>query len=105
MFAGHAEKSDSSLRAASLVHVFPVTVTSSTCGDNPLNSTRQADLMSDKIRNSTAQLEELVTRVMKEKDPAQYDELCSELWLVLYQRDAAFLALKAELADQVRRPA
>ena len=39
--------------------------------------------MSDDIGNSNAQLEKLLKRIMKEKDPVSYDELCSELWLVL----------------------
>jgi hypothetical protein len=43
--------------------------------------------MSDNIRNSNARLETLLKRIMKEKDPVKYDELCSELWLVLDERE------------------
>jgi hypothetical protein len=43
--------------------------------------------MSDNVANSTARLERLVTQIMKEKDPVRYDELCSELWLVLDERE------------------
>jgi tetraacyldisaccharide-1-P 4'-kinase len=43
--------------------------------------------MSDNIRNSNARLETLLKRIMTEKDPVKYDELCSELWLVLDERE------------------
>jgi hypothetical protein len=43
--------------------------------------------MSDNLANSTARLERLVTKIMKEEDPVRYDELCSELWLVLDERE------------------
>lgn len=43
--------------------------------------------MADNIGSSTARLEGLVARAMKEKDLAKYDELCSELWLVLEERE------------------
>ena len=39
--------------------------------------------MSDNVENSNARLEKLVRRIMKEKDPVEFDKLCSELWLVL----------------------
>ena len=39
--------------------------------------------MSDEIGTSNARLERLVRQIMKEKDPVEFDELCSELWLVL----------------------
>ncbi len=55
--------------------------------ENPLNSTHQVCRMSDNVANSTARLEWLVTQIIKEKDPARYDELCSELWLVLDERE------------------
>jgi hypothetical protein len=44
--------------------------------------------MSDDFGNSNAQLEKLLKRIMKEKDPVKYDELCSELWLVLDERES-----------------
>jgi hypothetical protein len=37
---------------------------------------------------SDARLENLVRRIMKEKDPVEFDELCSELWLVLDERES-----------------
>ena len=43
--------------------------------------------MPDNVANSTARLERLVTQIMKEKDPVRYDALCSELWLVLEERE------------------
>jgi hypothetical protein len=44
--------------------------------------------MSDNLRNSNARLEERVRQIVKEKDPLKYDELCSELWLVLDERES-----------------
>jgi hypothetical protein len=67
--------------------VTSITVSSSKSGENPINSTQRACLMSDNIRNSDARLEKLVKRIMKEKDPVEFDELCSELWLVLDERE------------------
>ena len=52
-----------------------------------INPTQRACLMSDNIGNSNARLEKLVRRIMKEKDPVEFDELCSELWLVLNERE------------------
>jgi hypothetical protein len=43
--------------------------------------------MSDSIGTSNARLENLVRRIMKEKDPVAFDELCSVLWLVLNERE------------------
>ena len=54
---------------------------------NPINSTQRACLMSDNIENCNARLEKLVRRIMKEKDPVEFDELCSVLWLVLKERE------------------
>ena len=65
-----------------------VTVSNSKSGENPINSTQRACLMSDNIENSNARLEKLVRRIMKEKDPVEFDELCSELWLVLNERES-----------------
>jgi hypothetical protein len=44
--------------------------------------------MSDEIGISNARLEKLVRQIMKEKDPVEFDELCSELWVVLDERDS-----------------
>lgn len=43
--------------------------------------------MFDNVANSNAQLERLLGQIMKEKDPVRYDELCSELWQVLDERE------------------
>ncbi len=43
--------------------------------------------MSDNIENSNSRLEKLVRRIMKENDPVEFDELCSELRLVLDVRE------------------
>jgi hypothetical protein len=44
--------------------------------------------MFDNIENSNSRLEKLVRRIMKEKDPVEFDELCSELRLVLDERQS-----------------
>jgi hypothetical protein len=44
--------------------------------------------MSDDLGTSDARLEKLVSQIMKEKDPAEFDELCSELWVVLDERES-----------------
>jgi hypothetical protein len=44
--------------------------------------------MSDDLGTSDARLEKLVRQIMKEKDPAEFDELCSELWVVLDERES-----------------
>lgn len=44
--------------------------------------------MSDNIADANARLEKLLKRIMREKDPVKYDELCSELWLVLDERES-----------------
>ena len=43
--------------------------------------------MSDPIENSNTRLEQLVEQIMKEKDPAKYDELGAEIWRVLKERE------------------
>jgi hypothetical protein len=58
--------------------------------------------MSDNIENSNARLEKLLKRIMKEKDPVKYDELCSELWLVLDERES-FTGVEDRIG-RVRRP-
>jgi hypothetical protein len=44
--------------------------------------------MSDEIGISNARLEKLVRQIMKGKDPVEFDELCSELWVVLDERES-----------------
>jgi hypothetical protein len=44
--------------------------------------------MSDDLGTSDERLEKLVRQIMKEKDPAEFDELCSELWVVLDERES-----------------
>ena len=44
--------------------------------------------MSDEIGTSDARLENLVRKIMKERDPVEFDELCSELWVVLDERNS-----------------
>jgi hypothetical protein len=43
--------------------------------------------MSNSLGDSNVRLEKLVRQSIKEKDPLKYDELCSELWLVLDERE------------------
>jgi len=52
--------------------------------------------MSDELADSTARLQELLERVMKEKDPEKYDELSAEIRRVLDERET----LKQRLAAQ-----
>jgi len=53
-------------------------------------------VMSDELADSTARLQELLERVMKEKDPEKYDELSAEIRRVLDERET----LKQRLAAQ-----
>lgn len=48
--------------------------------------------MSDSLGDSTARLERLFGRIMKETDPAKCDELGAEIWQVLSQRQDVTLA-------------
>ena len=41
--------------------------------------------MSNPIPDSTARMEQLLRKIMKELDPAKYDDLCSQLWNVLHE--------------------
>lgn len=43
--------------------------------------------MADNLAESTAKLERLVAQIMKESDPSKYDELGSEIWRVLEERE------------------
>lgn len=43
--------------------------------------------MFDDIANSTAQLERLVKVIMSEPDPVKFDELRTEIWQVLDERE------------------
>ena len=44
--------------------------------------------MSEHLANSSARLENLLTQIMKEKDPLKYDTLCAALWRVLGERES-----------------
>jgi hypothetical protein len=43
--------------------------------------------MSDNLDDSTARLKRLVERIMEETDPAKYDELATEIWRALRERE------------------
>jgi hypothetical protein len=43
--------------------------------------------MPDAFADSTARLEALLARIMKEKDPEKCDELAAEIWRVLEERE------------------
>jgi hypothetical protein len=43
--------------------------------------------MSDNLADSTARLKQLVAQIMKETDRVNYDELASEIWRVLSERE------------------
>lgn len=68
--------------------VISITVSDSEVRRESVNSTQRACCMSDNIGNSDARLEKLLKRIMQEKDTVKYDELCSELWLVLDERES-----------------
>jgi hypothetical protein len=44
--------------------------------------------MFDNIEDSNSRLQKLVRQIMKEKDPVEFDALCSELWMALDEREA-----------------
>jgi len=43
--------------------------------------------MRDPVADSNARLGQLVRRIMKETDPAKYDELGEEIWRALSERE------------------
>ena len=43
--------------------------------------------MSDNLADSTARLERLVEQIMKETDPVKYDEIGTEIWRALSERE------------------
>ena len=43
--------------------------------------------MSDNLADSTARLERLVAQIMKETDSLKYDEIGSEIWRALSERE------------------
>jgi hypothetical protein len=49
--------------------------------------------MPSQFEESTARLQRLVRQIMKETDPAVYDQLAEEIWRVLAERES--LATKA----------
>jgi hypothetical protein len=55
--------------------------------------------MLDPLADTTARLERLVERAMKETDPDKSDELCSEIWRVLRERDDVRKALSVARGD------
>lgn len=66
---------------------------------NPSNSSHGDNVMPDAFADSTARLEALLARIMKEKDPEKCDELAAEIWRVLEERER----LKSALAIQKSR--
>jgi hypothetical protein len=58
--------------------------------------------MSDNIENPNSRLEKLIKQIMKEKDPLRYDELCSELRLVLNER-GILASMESRVGGPVRR--
>ena len=40
------------------------------------------------IDDFNSRLEELVRRIMKESDSAEFDELCARLWILLGERES-----------------
>jgi len=43
--------------------------------------------MSDRLAELTQRLEQLLRQIMKETDPAKYDELGAEIWRVLQEKE------------------
>ena len=43
--------------------------------------------MFDNLADSTARLQQLIALIMKETDQVKYDELASEIWRVLSERE------------------
>ena len=43
--------------------------------------------MSDRLAELSTRLEQLLRQIMKEADPAKYDELGAEIWRVLNERE------------------
>ena len=43
--------------------------------------------MSDNLDDSDARLKQLVERIMEETDPVRYDEIGTEIWRALSQRE------------------
>jgi hypothetical protein len=43
--------------------------------------------MSDRLAELSTRLEQLLRQIMKETDPAKYDELGAEIWRVLNERE------------------
>jgi hypothetical protein len=43
--------------------------------------------MSDRLAELSTRLEQLLRQIMKETDPANYDELGAEIWRVLSERE------------------
>ena len=54
--------------------------------------------MLDKYAKSTARLEQLVRQIMRETDPARFDELGEEIWCVLAERERLLEQSQTEAA-------
>jgi hypothetical protein len=59
--------------------------------------------MSDDLADSTARLAQLVAQIMKETDPVKYDELGTEIWRVLSERER-FIKQMSSLISRVMTP-
>ena len=53
----------------------------------------------DPLAETTARLERLVEKAMKETDPDKSDELCAKIWRVLRERDEVRKALRVASRD------
>jgi len=65
---------------------------------SPLGQLGSAHML-DPFADTTARLERLVEQAMKETDPDKSDELCSEIWRVLRERDEVRKALRVAGRD------
>jgi hypothetical protein len=60
-----------------------------------VNSISEGHFMALDVGSSTEHLENLVKKIMREKDPVKFDELGSEIWRVLQEREREQQALTA----------
>lgn len=59
--------------------------------------------MSDSLSKSNSLLEQLVAQIMKEKDPAKYDELAAQIWRVLSERECGAERPSSDETDPTTR--
>lgn len=59
--------------------------------------------MPDNLAASTAELERLLKLIMKETDPVKYDQLGSEIWRVLTERELLIKEMSQPI-NQVPEP-